>query len=286
MRPGCFEAPRPDSRHLRGLLSHDQAIGGHVPRHWFLAEARTFIRPPGTRRYRPPCAARSLWPRRRDQIPRRCRTRSAPLRRADVVVSVTAVHAVVAGRAATRALVAVHRARDGHTAGQVQRHRHRDEQKERPLHPPTTPFSAWEVASQPEQYSGLAVRHAPLQAAHLGTLMCAAMFFTLLQDPSGGRTTGLEGAVDNTVQDTGQEISRAQEFFAEVYGYLISTDFLANVIASVLVILSGLFAYRVLTHGLPRVLRWRRRRAEDLLDAEAVARMKRQDTAITLVRNE
>jgi small conductance mechanosensitive channel len=115
--------------------------------------------------------------------------------------------------------------------------------------------------------------------------MCAAMFFTLLQDPSGGETTGLEGAVDNTAQDAGQEISRAQEFFAEVYGYLVSPDFLANVIASVLVILCGLFAYRVLTHGLPRVLRWRRRRAEDLLDAEAVARIKRQDTAITLVRN-
>jgi small-conductance mechanosensitive channel len=41
----------------------------------------------------------------------------------------------------------------------------------------------------------------------------------------------------------------------------------------------------VLTHGVPRVLRWRRRRAENLLDAEAVARIKRQDTAITLIRN-
>ena len=33
------------------------------------------------------------------------------------------------------------------------------------------------------------------------------------------------------------------------------------------------------------MLRWRRGRAEDLLDAESVARIKRQDTAITLVRN-
>ena len=115
--------------------------------------------------------------------------------------------------------------------------------------------------------------------------MCAAMFFTLLQDPSGGETTGLEGAVDNTAQNAGQEISRVQAFFTGVYDYFFSTDFLANVIASAIVILFGLFAYRVLTHGLPRVLRWRRRRAEDLLDAEAVARIKRQDTAITLVRN-
>ena len=109
------------------------------------------------------------------------------------------------------------------------------------------------------------------------------MLMTLLLQDRG--SPDLEGAVDDTAQDAGREISRVQEFFAGVYDYLISTEFLANVIASVLVVLIGLFAYRVLTHGVPRVLRWRRRRAEDLLDAGAVARIKRQDTAITLVRN-
>jgi small-conductance mechanosensitive channel len=115
--------------------------------------------------------------------------------------------------------------------------------------------------------------------------MCAAMLLTLFQDASGGETTGLEGAVSNTAEDAGQELSRVQKFFASVYDYLTSTEFVGAVIASALVILLGLFAYRVLTHGVPRVLRWRRRRAENLLDAEAVARIKRQDTAITLIRN-
>jgi moderate conductance mechanosensitive channel len=110
--------------------------------------------------------------------------------------------------------------------------------------------------------------------------MCAAMLMTLLQDSPGE----VEGAVSDTAADAGREISRVQDFFAGVYDYFFSTDFLANVIASALVILFGLFAYRVLTHGVPRVLRWRRR-AEDLLDAESVARIKRQDTAITLIRN-
>jgi small conductance mechanosensitive channel len=105
------------------------------------------------------------------------------------------------------------------------------------------------------------------------------------QETTGEETTGIEGAVSGATQDTKQELSRVQEFFRGVYDYFISTDFLANVIASALVILLGLFAYRVLTHGVPRVLRWRRRRAEDLLDAESVARIKRQDTAITLIRN-
>jgi len=108
------------------------------------------------------------------------------------------------------------------------------------------------------------------------------MLFLLRSEP-GEETTGIQGAVNETAEDAGREISRFQEFFGGFYDYLTSTEFVSNVIASALIILLGVFAYRVLTHGLPRVLRWRRRR--DLLDAEAVARMKRQDTAITLVRN-
>jgi moderate conductance mechanosensitive channel len=119
--------------------------------------------------------------------------------------------------------------------------------------------------------------------------MCAAMLVTLLQNATEETTTGLgdaaEGAVSDTAQDAGREISRVQDFFTGLYDYFFSTDFLANVIASALVILLGFVAYRVLMHGVPRVLRWRRRRADDLLDAESVARIKRQNTAITLIRN-
>ena len=45
----------------------------------------------------------------------------------------------------------------------------------------------------------------------------------------------------------------------------------------------GIVFYRLLTHGVPRILRWRRQ--EGFLDEEAVSRIKRQDTAITLTRN-
>jgi moderate conductance mechanosensitive channel len=115
--------------------------------------------------------------------------------------------------------------------------------------------------------------------------MVAAMFPALIQDKSklGEETTGFKGAVNETAKGAEAEISRVQGFLTAIYDYLISTEFLSNVIASVLVILLGIFAFRVLTRGLPRVLRWRRR--TDLLDAEAVARIKRQDTAVTLVRN-
>ena len=52
-----------------------------------------------------------------------------------------------------------------------------------------------------------------------------------------------------------------------------------------LVVFLGILFFRILTRGVPRVLRWRRRNRESLLDEEAVARIKRQDTAITLIRN-
>ncbi|MCA1687356.1 MAG: mechanosensitive ion channel family protein, partial [Actinobacteria bacterium] len=129
-----------------------------------------------------------------------------------------------------------------------------------------------------------------MQSADRDTLMFAAMSLALLQERTNEETTGFQGAVKDTkeaageaAEGAGEEISRVQEFFANFYDYLTSTEFVSNVIASALVILLGIFAYRILTHGLPRVLRWRRR--TNLLDAEAVARIKRQYTAITLVRN-
>jgi small-conductance mechanosensitive channel len=120
--------------------------------------------------------------------------------------------------------------------------------------------------------------------------MFAAMSLALLQNESGGETTGFEGAV-NAAGDAGQEATREtrtllstiSEFLAGLYDYVTSAEFVGNVIASAFVVFLGLFLYRILTHGVPRILRWRRR--QDVLDAEAVARVKRQDTAITLVRN-
>jgi moderate conductance mechanosensitive channel len=95
--------------------------------------------------------------------------------------------------------------------------------------------------------------------------------------------TGVEGAVEDLTQQGAEDLGPVAQFFTDVYGYLVSTDFIVSVISSVLVVLLGIVVYRVLTHGVPRILRWRQRRG--VLDAEAVARIKRQDTAITLVRN-
>jgi len=76
-----------------------------------------------------------------------------------------------------------------------------------------------------------------------------------------------------------------REFLRDVYHYVLGPDFIGNILASVLVVFLGILFFRVLTRGVPRVLQWRRRSRESLLDVEAVARIKRQDTAITLMRN-
>jgi small conductance mechanosensitive channel len=107
-------------------------------------------------------------------------------------------------------------------------------------------------------------------------------------------TTAIEGtdggaveAAGDLTKDAGEEslnlLEGLYQFVKDVHNYVTSTEFIGNILASGLVIVLGIVAFRLLTRGVPRVLRWRRRR--DILDAEAVARIKRQDTAITLVRN-
>lgn len=75
-----------------------------------------------------------------------------------------------------------------------------------------------------------------------------------------------------------------REFLQGAYDYVIGPQFIGNVIASLIIIFLGLVFYRILTRGVPRIMRWRRSR-DALLDLEAVERIKRQDTAITLIRN-
>lgn len=117
------------------------------------------------------------------------------------------------------------------------------------------------------------------------------IFLALIQETTGEGTSGVEDAA-GAAADAGQRATEETvtvfkvigDFFGDTLDYVTSSGFISNVIASLVVVALGLLVYRVLTQGVPRVLRWRRRRQE-LLDAEAVARIKRQDTAIALFRN-
>lgn len=115
----------------------------------------------------------------------------------------------------------------------------------------------------------------------------------LLQETTDMETTAEEttGLAEGAAQAAGEAtretfgiLSSIGDFLRATLGYLTSTEFFGNVLASAFVVLLGLVAYRLLTRGVPRMVRWRRRHQADLLDAETVARLKRQDTAITLAR--
>jgi len=112
------------------------------------------------------------------------------------------------------------------------------------------------------------------------------VFVLFLQKTTGGETTAesIEEAAQEVADPSKEQFGAFAKFFENIYTYLTSAEFIGNILASVVVVAIGIVAYRLLTRGVPRVLRWRRGRRE-FLDAEAVNRIKRQDTAITLIRN-
>lgn len=101
-------------------------------------------------------------------------------------------------------------------------------------------------------------------------------------------TTGLPEQATQAARETYGPIRElfgsTQALYDRTLGVLTSPEFLGRVLASLLVVLMLVVVYRVITRSIPRILRWRRR-DDDTWDNEMIARVKRQDTAITLIRN-
>jgi small-conductance mechanosensitive channel len=111
------------------------------------------------------------------------------------------------------------------------------------------------------------------------------MPFALLQETTANLADDAEKVTKGMAKEPLRIYSGLSEFLQDVYDYILSPDFIGSVLASALVAFLGVLVFRILTRGVPQVLQWRRRSRESLLDEEAVARIKRQDTAITLIRN-
>ena len=111
----------------------------------------------------------------------------------------------------------------------------------------------------------------------------------LLQDETTGEDTGVIHGAAEAAQDiprqAGDELGAISLFFNDVIAYLASPTFIGNVVASIIVVVLAMVFYRVAINLIPRILRWRRPEDENGLDATTLARIKRQDTAVTLVRN-
>ncbi|CAN5573363.1 mechanosensitive ion channel family protein [soil metagenome] len=110
----------------------------------------------------------------------------------------------------------------------------------------------------------------------------------LLQGTTSGKTSVADKAaqgIGETKGKTENRLNRILDTFGEVYEYFVSAEFIANVIVTTIVALLGIAFYVLLTRGAPLALSWIRKRKDEPLDAEAIARRKRQDTAIKLARN-
>jgi moderate conductance mechanosensitive channel len=111
----------------------------------------------------------------------------------------------------------------------------------------------------------------------------------ILQDETTGESTSVIDEVGKAAQEIPRETENilqttVREFFEGILGYLISPAFITNVLATIFVVLLATTFYRIAIRFLPRILRWSRSEDEEGLDATALARIKRRDTAVTLVR--
>ena len=118
----------------------------------------------------------------------------------------------------------------------------------------------------------------------LSPILTLAMLLQRTMEETTGVIDQAAQATNEVNEETSRSLKTVREFFESIGNYATSTEFYAKLIASIIVAVAGIVFYRLLTHGVPRILRWRCRR-EEVLDAEAVARLKRQNTAITLGRN-
>jgi moderate conductance mechanosensitive channel len=105
----------------------------------------------------------------------------------------------------------------------------------------------------------------------------------LLQEDTGGVVGQAGEAAEEVGQQTKNELGQVGDFFGGIYEYLTGAEFIANVIVTMIIVALGVVFYEALARGVPLLLRWRRRRGPP--DPAVVARIKRQDTAITLARN-
>jgi moderate conductance mechanosensitive channel len=119
--------------------------------------------------------------------------------------------------------------------------------------------------------------------------MALLTILAILQgETTGGESTSVIEDVGKAAQDIPKETSDALSgvtgFFGSIVAYLTSTEFIVNVVATVIVIVLATALYRITIRLIPRILRWSRPEDEEGLDATALARIKRQDTAVTLIR--
>ena len=77
-------------------------------------------------------------------------------------------------------------------------------------------------------------------------------------ETTGGLTTDLARqavkAAQSTTEKAGEGLSGASTFFSNVVAYLASSEFVGNVVATVIVVILAIIFYRVAVRLIPRIL--------------------------------
>src|SRR5919199_337813 len=110
----------------------------------------------------------------------------------------------------------------------------------------------------------------------------------IIQGETTGEDTGITKqaveAAQNTTEQAGEGLSGGNKFFNGVLAYLTSAEFIGNVGATGIIVVLAIVFYRVAVRLIPPILWWRRPEDEPP-EAAALALKKRQNPAVTLVRN-
>ncbi|MBV9454485.1 MAG: mechanosensitive ion channel [Rubrobacter sp.] len=110
----------------------------------------------------------------------------------------------------------------------------------------------------------------------------------LVQQTRGGETTSLVQQAKNTGgqlgESTGNVFENVATFFGNILAYLVSIEFIGNLVATVVVVGLAILFYKLSMRFVPRILRWHLPEAEGGTTYRDRVRIQRRDTAVTLVR--
>jgi moderate conductance mechanosensitive channel len=115
-------------------------------------------------------------------------------------------------------------------------------------------------------------------------------FIILLQEATGEEATSLTQQARETGEELGQTTGSVFEnvatFFGNIAAYLVSVEFIGNLVAAVVVVTLAILFYKLAMRLIPRILQWHMPEPTSAPNYHrAQARVKRRSTAITLVRN-
>ena len=115
------------------------------------------------------------------------------------------------------------------------------------------------------------------------------LIILIQQTTTGGETTGIVQKAKDTGgqlgQTTGSVLGNVTTFFGNILAYLVSVQFIGNLVATAVVVALAILFHKVSMRLVPRILRWHLPEDGDTSTYRTRARIQRRDTAVTLVRH-